>query len=95
MSKCPHCGKTANPVRLCLNANRSYSCVSCKKRSQFDRPTISAAAAVAMIGAVAASAVFRAEFQSDWLALLGAVIGGSVALVGANHFLFRLWRTKE
>ena len=87
MSKCPHCGAPANPLRLSvLRTSASYSCVSCKKKSRFDRDTRAAIGGVAAFGAIAIQSIFQFERGSFVI----AVVSGTLTALAAMHFLLKL-----
>lgn len=87
MSKCPHCGKPANPLRLSLlRTSDTYSCVACRKKSRFDRDTRAAIGGVAGFGAV----IVQSIFQFEQGAFLIAILSGTLTVVAAMHFLLKL-----
>ena len=54
MTKCPHCGKTANPLTLALSTDRApYRCPACRKVSRIKRWTLFLATFVCIIIAFA------------------------------------------
>ncbi len=92
MSKCPHCGTPANPLRLSvLRTSASYSCVSCKKKSRFDRDTRAAMGGVAAFGAI----IIQSIFQFERASFLIAIVSGTLTVVAAMHFLLKLRPAEE
>ena len=87
MSECPHCGRTANFVHLALHTTaKPYSCAWCKKKSRFDRDTRVSIGGIGAASAFIVQAVFQFERSTSGIAL--AI--GTLAVLAAMHFLFRL-----
>ncbi len=78
MSKCPHCGKTANLFRLSIHSpSTPYLCVACKKKSRFDRDTLAAIGGIAALAAF----LFQAVFQLERAPFVIAILVGTFAVI--------------
>jgi uncharacterized protein (DUF983 family) len=85
MTKCPHCGKIANPLLfLPYSKWHPYRCSVCKKKSRFNRAAMICVVIVGMVGGYFSKSLSA----QNGLAGFGVYVGAAIVLMTLTIWVF-------